>query len=276
MTQDGSGLLWASYSSAAAQRWQAAGREFNYLVGTKDTGVYLCRWPVAAPTHLDDLIEACRTAVDVASPEEGRRLAALFEAGEAIPEIGWFPEGRNRVTRASDTPVVAYDPIPDLAALLDELEAWARGGGRQATMERIMTGPYARLRSGLPTGAEAAIREAIQAFTTKTGRLLPPSEIAALATEAERGYDVSQLGPLRVQYGSLEELTGATRRKDPREMLAAGELSTHRVGQLDLEQAIRRATPEQLHLAVSVVWEPERYAELAEAMTAESGQDPRA
>jgi hypothetical protein len=78
--------------SRAMAGWQARGAEFHYLTGRKDggSGVFLCRWQAAGATHLDDLIEACRTVTDVSTPDEGRRIAELFEAGEDIPEIGWF------------------------------------------------------------------------------------------------------------------------------------------------------------------------------------------
>ena len=42
-----------------------------------------------------------------------------------------------------------YDPIPDLAELLDGVHDTARSGGDHAVLGELLTGPYARLRGGL-------------------------------------------------------------------------------------------------------------------------------
>lgn len=73
--------------------WQAQGREFFYLTGAKISGAgyFLTRWRIGGASFLDDLTEACRNVADVDSDIHGRQLAELFEAGESLPEIGWFP-----------------------------------------------------------------------------------------------------------------------------------------------------------------------------------------
>ena len=100
----------------------------------------------------------------------------------------------------------AYDPIPDLAALIDELRAVAASGtgpdhhyhsGLVQRLVDLLAGPYARLLGGLLLDepgrehiiTEAAIREALAPYITKAGKLLTPAELDALAAEAERGYD---------------------------------------------------------------------------------------
>lgn len=62
-----------------------------------------------------------------------------------------------------------YDPIPDLAALLDGMQETGRSGGSHAVIGQMLTGPYARLRGGLlldepgreTVTTEQAIREAL-------------------------------------------------------------------------------------------------------------------
>ena len=44
---------------------------------------------------------------------------------------------------------MAYDPVPDLAALVNRVQDCARAGGSPAILGEILTGPYARLRGGL-------------------------------------------------------------------------------------------------------------------------------
>ena len=74
--------------------WQARGEQHVYLTGHKagEAGAFVCRWPWVPVEHppIWDMVEACRTAADVSSPDEGRRLAELFEAGEDLPELGWL------------------------------------------------------------------------------------------------------------------------------------------------------------------------------------------
>jgi hypothetical protein len=84
-------------SARTAIGWQAQGREFFYLTGAKAGGAegyFLCRWRIGGASFLDDLTEACRTLAAVDSDIHGRQLAELFEAGESLPEIGWFPGAR--------------------------------------------------------------------------------------------------------------------------------------------------------------------------------------
>ena len=88
---------------------------------------------------------------------------------------------------------MSYDPIPDLAALIDGTQKFA-GTNNDGDLVDLLTGPLARLRGGLlldEPGREAvtteqAIRDALAGAE---------AEIAALADEAERGYDVSRLAP---------------------------------------------------------------------------------
>lgn len=82
----------------AVTGYQAESARWHYLTGRKDGGAghYLTRWTRGGLSHLDDLMEACRNVTDVSTPDEGRRLAQLFEAGEDIPECGpaWCGPGR--------------------------------------------------------------------------------------------------------------------------------------------------------------------------------------
>lgn len=99
---------------------------------------------------------------------------------------------------------VAYDPIADLAALIDGVHELAAKGGDRRELQRLLTGPYARLRGGLlldetgPAaprgGTDQALRAALQSFITRTGHLITPAELDRWAAEAERGADVQGLG----------------------------------------------------------------------------------
>jgi hypothetical protein len=44
---------------------------------------------------------------------------------------------------------MTYDPVPDLAALINGLHELARQGGSVPVLSEILLGPYARLRGGL-------------------------------------------------------------------------------------------------------------------------------
>jgi hypothetical protein len=115
----------------AAIGWQAQGREFFYLTGAKTAGpgYFLTRWPIDGATHLDDLTEACRNVADVDSDIAGRRLAELFEAGESIPEIGWFPGAR---PGAEYRLAVDSEPGGD-TALADLPAIWRRAAARMGS-----------------------------------------------------------------------------------------------------------------------------------------------
>jgi hypothetical protein len=74
---------------------------------------------------------------------------------------------------------MAYDPIPDLAALIDGLHELARSSGSGIVLGEILAGPYARLRGGLlldeitwedPPGTEDALRELLAAPGTDPAR----------------------------------------------------------------------------------------------------------
>lgn len=71
--------------------YQAESARWRYLTGPKGgPGYFLTRWTRGGLTYLDDLTEAVRLAAAVDSLDQGRRTAELFEAGEDIPELGWF------------------------------------------------------------------------------------------------------------------------------------------------------------------------------------------
>jgi hypothetical protein len=66
---------------------------------------------------------------------------------------------------------MAYDPIPDLAALIDGLHELAARGGDLTVLGALLAGPYARLRGGLlldeptwedPPSTEDAIRKLLR------------------------------------------------------------------------------------------------------------------
>jgi hypothetical protein len=177
----------------------------------------------------------------------------------------------------------AYDPIPDLAGLLAALTA-----SRAASWDGQVGAAYRRLAEGLawtgPSAIEDAIRETLTSFITGPGHLLTPAELGAYVAEAERGYETCpQCGNL---VPDLNDCRG--HKMDCTHWMAEAERGETQIAERihrhlsesasagDLEQVIRRATPDQLHRAVSTTWDPERYAELAEAMTAEPGQDPLA
>ena len=71
--------------------------------------------------------------------------------------------------RPLEEPPVAYDPVPDLAALFEGVRDFARSGGDLAVIGRVLAGPYARLRGGLllnepgreHVSTEEALREAL-------------------------------------------------------------------------------------------------------------------
>ena len=76
---------------------------------------------------------------------------------------------------------MAYDPVPDLAALIDGVSGMARQAAdesRRKLLGAILTGPYAALRGGLlldepawddPPGTEQALREALADFIAGGG-----------------------------------------------------------------------------------------------------------
>ena len=97
-----------------------------------------------------------------------------------------------------------YDPVPDLAQLIDGLHDACTDQAEGSFFRRmgdLMAGPYGRLRGGLlldepgceDQGTEAALREALQALITARGKLMGDADFEALAAEAERGYDLGQL-----------------------------------------------------------------------------------
>lgn len=78
----------------AARGYSADGAELHYLVFLSPDGQYrLTRYPRNGQ-HTEDIMSAAASAAVVADRDEGQRLAALFEAGESLPEIGWFPAPR--------------------------------------------------------------------------------------------------------------------------------------------------------------------------------------
>lgn len=124
-------------------------------------------------------------------------LTRMLTAAGLMPE----PEA-TRVTEVR----MAYDPIPDLAALVDGLEAVASAGTlgspNSVLLEKLgylLTGPYARLRGGLlldepgheAESTEQAIREALRGYITPAGKLITTEEIRGWVDEAERGYDLT-------------------------------------------------------------------------------------
>jgi hypothetical protein len=98
MPQREPGLSWATHISHTTARWQASGAKFRYLVcPSEDSAWLLTRWDKNLdPGDIEVVCQAAREAVAVTTPDEGRRMAELFESGQDIPEIGWFhgtPEG---------------------------------------------------------------------------------------------------------------------------------------------------------------------------------------
>lgn len=99
----------------------------------------------------------------------------------------------------------AYDPIADLAAFIDGMHAWVQAGLPTDGLVDLLAGPYARLRGGLlldepePAaprgGTDQALREALQAYITKTGHLITQDEIEGWVAEAERGYEPGDFAP---------------------------------------------------------------------------------
>lgn len=115
---------------------------------------------------------------------------------------------------------MSYDPIGDLAALVDGLHGISAGDRMEDVLGRLLAGPYARLRGGLlldEPGREAittpdAIREALQVCITKTGHLITAAEIEGWVAGAERGYDL----PPRVSSARWGRL--AARQESPEQM----------------------------------------------------------
>ena len=77
---------------------------------------------------------------------------------------------------------MAYDPVPDLAALIDGLRRAALQNNRDGTLlilGGLLTGPYAGLRGGLlldepgreDVSTDGAIREALTEFIAGGGKL---------------------------------------------------------------------------------------------------------
>jgi len=71
--------------------WSADGADLHYLVfrHPQGNGYLLTRYPRNGQ-HTADIISAASWAAAMTTADEGRRTAELFEAGEDIPEIGWF------------------------------------------------------------------------------------------------------------------------------------------------------------------------------------------
>jgi hypothetical protein len=116
----------------AARGYSADGAELHYLVFLSPDGQYrLTRYPRNGQ-HTEDIMSAAASAVVVADPEEGRRLAGLFEAGESIPEIGWFPGAAPVPDRAEYTLLVG--PGPGEPTPVAELPAiWRRAAARMGS-----------------------------------------------------------------------------------------------------------------------------------------------
>lgn len=112
-----------------------------------------------------------------------------------------------------------YDPVPDLAALIDGLRRMtSRSGGAQViALADLLTGPYAGLRGGLlldEPGRENvstadALREALGEMTGETWR----TQQAALGAYARQNADVHRENLLlRDENATLREALGEMRK----------------------------------------------------------------
>jgi len=86
--------------------WQGEGAEFSYLTGMKTSGSghFLCRWRRGVH-RMDEMMEACRTVIDVGSEAQGRRIAEAFEDGQDTPGQPVWTRSRPSV------PVVTGDSL---------------------------------------------------------------------------------------------------------------------------------------------------------------------
>ena len=95
-------LAWHAYSTPpmrAVTGYQATGEDLHYLVFAHPQGgaYQLTRYPRNGQ-HTEDIISAASYVAAMATLGEGRRFAERFEAGDDIPEIGWFHGPRKGVS----------------------------------------------------------------------------------------------------------------------------------------------------------------------------------
>jgi hypothetical protein len=225
----------------AARGYSADGAELHYLVFLSPDGQYrLTRYPRNGQ-HTEDIMSAAASAAVVADRDEGQRLAALSEAGESLPEIGWFPAPRPVLDlRPGDQVHIFGKPGGEMHTFLHPIEP----GGDTALADLPAIWRRAAARTG------SAVSSALEGCAMVLERAL-----------AEAGESIPEIGwfPGHVRPGTQVH-----------------EVMTRHAGQLDLEAALRHATPEQVRLAVDTVWDPGQREELFRGLDSEPGSDPLA